>query len=141
MKPKEYYERHPITISEQLARQYANMRRSEILLHQYILSIVNSEGIVKRNMSAAAREIGCSRRWLYEAETSLLLRELLSTQGRNGRRYWKVFQGKAIDKAEGGDEEVEEDDTPVVSIEEIQDDVEPKRHGFFSFLWRLKDEK
>jgi len=135
MLQKEYYERHEITINEKLAREYANMRRSEILLHQYILSIVNSEGSVKRNMSAAARELGCSRRWLYEAETSLILRELLKTTGRNGTRLWKVPKVKAIDDAESVDE------TPVFSIEEMIDDVEPKRRGFFSWLRKRKDEK
>jgi len=144
MKPKEYYERHSITIDEQLAQQYAKMRKSEILLHQYILSIVDDDGFVKRNMEAAARELGCSKRWLYEAETLLIMRELLSTKRRNSKRFWKVV--RITDEAENsvvdGAPAVVDDETE--AAETTDDGIameKKKRRGFFSWLRRRKDEK
>lgn len=143
LKPKEHYQRHSITIPEQLAKQYAKMSRSEILLHQYILSIVDEQSIVKRNISAAARELGCSRSWLYTAETSLIMRELLSLNRRNSTRFWKVVDIK--DEVEASPSLVSE--TPAIVDDETEvpkDDAEkasrsmlsstPNGRGFFSWL-------
>jgi hypothetical protein len=144
VKPKEHYDRHAITISEQLARQYAKMNKSEILLHQYILSIAADEGIVKRNLSAAARELECSRSWLYTAEASLIMRGFLKTTRRNSTRFWKVITPS--DEAEAEFSLVDEvppsalDEGEVVEIEEMIDDVELKRRGFFSWLRKASGE-
>jgi hypothetical protein len=142
MKPKEHYDRHSITIGEQLARQYARMCKSEILLHQYVLSIADQDGIVKRNMEAAIRETGCCRKSVYDAEALLTARRLLSLTRRNGQRFWQVSEGITIDEAESitGDEALV-DEAYDIDSEEIIDDTKPKRRfrsWFRRLIWQVK---
>jgi len=149
---KEYYDRHTITISEELARQYGKMNKSEILLHQYVLSIVDNDGVVKRNMEAAARVVGCCKKSLYNAETSLVVRGLLRRTSRSGRIFWKLVP-TTHSKAEAvitDDVIGEVADLPSTGQAEATETLErqdrvitmekPKRRGFLSWLRRKKDE-